>query len=87
MSARVAVEVEDLTRHYGSFVAVDGISFDIAEGETFALLGPNGAGKSTTIEILEGYRDRTSGRVAGGGGAPPPRHHPGKARRGVGLGS
>lgn len=64
MSARIAVDVADLTRHYGSFVAVDGISFDIAEGETFALLGPNGAGKSTTIEILEGYRDRTSGRVS-----------------------
>lgn len=64
MATRSAVEVEDLTRHYGSSVAVDGISFDIADGETFALLGPNGAGKSTTIEILEGYRDRTSGRVA-----------------------
>ena len=37
------------------------MSFDIAAGETFALLGPNGAGKSTTIEILEGYRDRTGG--------------------------
>lgn len=64
MGTRSAVEVDDLTRHYGSFVAVDGISFDIAEGETFALLGPNGAGKSTTIEILEGYRNRTSGRVS-----------------------
>ena len=39
------------------------ISFDIHRGETFALLGPNGAGKSTTIEILEGYRERTSGEV------------------------
>ncbi len=64
MGVRTAVEVDDLTRHYGSFAAVDGVSFDIAEGETFALLGPNGAGKSTTIEILEGYRDRTSGRVS-----------------------
>lgn len=64
MTTRAAVEVENLVRHYGSFTAVDGISFDIAEGETFALLGPNGAGKSTTIEILEGYRDRTSGRVS-----------------------
>jgi len=40
------------------------VSFDIERGETFALLGPNGAGKSTTIEILEGYRDRTSGEVS-----------------------
>lgn len=64
MSSRFAVEVEDLVRRYGAFTAVDGVSFTIEEGETFALLGPNGAGKSTTIEILEGYRDRTSGRVA-----------------------
>ena len=57
------VSVRDLKKSYGSFAAVDGISFDIHEGETFALLGPNGAGKSTTIEILEGYRDRSSGAV------------------------
>ena len=64
MSTRTAIEVEHLSRRYGSFTAVDDISFTIAEGETFALLGPNGAGKSTTIEILEGYRNRTSGRVS-----------------------
>jgi ABC-2 type transport system ATP-binding protein len=57
------VSVRDLRKAYGGFTAVDGISFDIERGETFALLGPNGAGKSTTIEILEGYRDRTSGEV------------------------
>lgn len=57
------VQVRDLQKTYGRFKAVDGISFDIHEGETFALLGPNGAGKSTTIEILEGYRDKTSGDV------------------------
>lgn len=57
------IEVRDLRKHYGGFTAVDGISFDIRRGETFALLGPNGAGKSTTIEILEGYRHRTSGEV------------------------
>ncbi|MFQ4150043.1 ABC transporter ATP-binding protein [Arthrobacter sp. LAPM80] len=57
------VHVRGLTKAYGAFTAVDGISFDIDEGETFALLGPNGAGKSTTIEILEGYRDRTGGDV------------------------
>lgn len=55
------VSVRDLRKTYGSFTALDGVSFDIQRGETFALLGPNGAGKSTTIEILEGYRDRTSG--------------------------
>ena len=58
------VRVRDLRKSYGSFTAVDGVSFDIERGETFALLGPNGAGKSTTIEILEGYRDRTGGEVS-----------------------
>ncbi|CAN5296148.1 ABC transporter ATP-binding protein [soil metagenome] len=55
------VSVRDLRKTYGAFTALDGVSFDIARGETFALLGPNGAGKSTTIEILEGYRDRSGG--------------------------
>lgn len=55
------VQVRDLRKTYGRAAAVDGVSFDIADGETFALLGPNGAGKSTTIEILEGYRDRSGG--------------------------
>lgn len=57
------VRVRDLRKNYGSFTALDGVSFDIERGETFALLGPNGAGKSTTIEILEGYRDRSSGEA------------------------
>jgi len=56
-----AISVRDLRKTYGKFTALDGVTFDIQRGETFALLGPNGAGKSTTIEILEGYRDRTSG--------------------------
>jgi ABC-2 type transport system ATP-binding protein len=57
------VTVRDLRKQYGSFTALDGVSFDIERGETFALLGPNGAGKSTTIEILEGYRDRSAGEA------------------------
>ncbi len=59
-----AVVVEDLRKLYGELPAVDGVSFDIAEGEVFALVGPNGAGKTTTVEILEGHRRRTSGQVS-----------------------
>lgn len=58
------VTVRDLRKTYGGLDAVDGVSFEIAEGEVYGLLGHNGAGKSTTIEILEGHRDRTSGEVA-----------------------
>src|SRR5690606_38830019 len=58
-----AIRVHDLEKRYGDVVAVDGLSFDVAEGEVFALLGPNGAGKTTTVEILEGYRDRDGGEV------------------------
>ena len=63
-STDAAVRIRGLRKTYGGVAAVDGIDLDIAQGETFALLGPNGAGKSTTIEILEGYRLRTSGEVS-----------------------
>jgi ABC-2 type transport system ATP-binding protein len=58
------VQVRNVRKVYGKHPALDGVSFNVARGETFALLGPNGAGKSTMIEILEGYRDRTSGEVS-----------------------
>jgi ABC-2 type transport system ATP-binding protein len=58
-----AISVRDLRKSYGSYEALRGISFEIAEGEVFGLLGPNGAGKTTTIEILEGYRTRDAGDV------------------------
>jgi len=57
-----AVEVEDLVRTFGDFVAVDHIHFKVARGEIFGFLGPNGAGKSTTIRILCGLLMPTSGK-------------------------
>jgi len=61
------VRVSALTRKFGDFVAVDGVSFDVARGEIFGFLGPNGAGKTTTIKMLTGLLRPTSGsaRVAG----------------------
>lgn len=58
-----AIEVTDLRKSYGEYQAVRGISFSVQRGEVFGLLGPNGAGKTTTVEILEGYRARTSGEA------------------------
>ncbi len=58
------VEVRELRKAYGSIVAVDGISFSVAENEVFGLVGPNGAGKTTTIECLEGLRNRDGGEVS-----------------------
>ncbi|GGH62487.1 ABC-2 type transport system ATP-binding protein [Filimonas zeae] len=60
---QVIISVKELTKQYGSFEAVKGISFDVYEGEIFGLLGPNGAGKSTTLEIIETLRTKTSGTV------------------------
>jgi ABC-2 type transport system ATP-binding protein len=57
------IQVKDLTKKYGNFEAVKGISFEVEEGEIFGLLGPNGAGKSTTLEIIETLRTKTSGSV------------------------
>src|SRR6187431_3759372 len=57
------ISVTNLKKSYGSFEAVQGISFDVYEGEIFGLLGPNGAGKSTTLEIIETLRSKTSGTV------------------------
>jgi ABC-2 type transport system ATP-binding protein len=62
-----AVEVEELSRTFGSFVAVDAVSFAVRRREVFGFLGPNGAGKTTTIKMLAGLLLPTSGsgRVAG----------------------
>jgi ABC-2 type transport system ATP-binding protein len=58
------IQVEALQKSYGDFAAVKGIDFEVKAGEVFGLLGPNGAGKTTTVEILEGLRTRSSGRVS-----------------------
>ncbi len=55
------IDVRDLVKKYGDFTAVNGISFDVYEGELFGFLGPNGAGKSTTINILSTLSLPTSG--------------------------
>jgi ABC-2 type transport system ATP-binding protein len=61
------IEVKDFRKTYGTYVAVDGISFSAKQGEIFGLLGPNGAGKTSTLECLEGLRAPSGGslRVAG----------------------
>ncbi|MBS1493255.1 MAG: ATP-binding cassette domain-containing protein [Bacteroidetes bacterium] len=57
------IEVKNLVKKYDELVAVDGISFEVKEGEIFGLLGPNGAGKTTTLEIMETLREKTSGEI------------------------
>lgn len=61
--AQTIVEVRNLTKSFGSFVAVNGISFEIREGEILGVLGPNGAGKTTTIHMLLGLITPTSGSI------------------------
>jgi ABC-2 type transport system ATP-binding protein len=67
VGSREAVRVTDLTKKFGSFVAVDRASFQVKEGEIFGFLGPNGAGKTTTLRMLIGVLPPTSGEgwVAG----------------------
>ena len=68
--ADTVVSVHELRKLYGSFVAVDGISFEVARGEIFGLLGPNGAGKTSTLESIEGLRLPTGGRISVAGADP-----------------
>ncbi|WP_407564975.1 ABC transporter ATP-binding protein [Streptomyces sp. 184] len=58
-----AISVTDLHKRYGDVRAVDGVSFEVREGEFFGLLGPNGAGKTTTLEMVEGLRRPDEGRA------------------------
>ena len=59
-----AVQVENLVKRFGSFTAVDGVSFSVERGEIFGILGPNGAGKTTTLETIEGLHKPTGGKVS-----------------------
>jgi ABC-2 type transport system ATP-binding protein len=64
IQAMQAIVVDHLTRRFGNLVAVDDVSFQVAEGEIFGYLGPNGAGKTTTIRILTGITAPTSGEAS-----------------------
>ena len=57
------IEVKNVTKKYGSTIAVDNISFDVKDGEVVGFLGPNGAGKSTTMNMITGFIEPTEGQI------------------------
>ncbi|MEE8348619.1 MAG: ABC transporter ATP-binding protein [Acidobacteriota bacterium] len=57
------IEAENLTKHYGSYTAIDDVSFQVSQGEILGLLGPNGAGKTTTMRILAGFFPASEGKA------------------------
>jgi len=63
MNTQAAVEIAHLRKAYGNVVAVDDVSFSVAEGEIFGILGPNGAGKTTTVECVMGLRSPDAGSI------------------------
>ena len=77
------IRVTNLVKKYGDFTAVNGISFEIAEGEIFAFLGPNGAGKTTTIKMLTTLLKPTSGEVELDGLNPAVQHNEVRKRFGI----
>src|SRR4026207_2217448 len=77
------IQVDNLVKTVGEVKAVDGVSFEVAEGEIFAFLGPNGAGKTTTIQMLTTLLAPTSGTIAIDG--IDPRKHPHDVRRRFGI--
>src|SRR5947208_2988891 len=77
------IAVRSLTKSYGARAVLHGIDLEVAAGEVLALLGPNGAGKTTTIEILEGYREPSTGTVRVLGFDP--WRHPVELRRRTGV--
>jgi ABC-2 type transport system ATP-binding protein len=77
------IKVQNLTRTFGDFKAVDDVSFEVAAGEIFAFLGPNGAGKTTTIRMLTTLLSPTSGSIEMHGMDPP--RHQNEVRRKFGI--
>lgn len=84
-SKEVVLDVEGLRMRYGTNDVLHGVTFQAHQGEVLILLGPNGAGKTTTIEILEGFRMRSAGRVAVLGTDPAHGNENWRARLGVVL--
>lgn len=78
-----AIEVKNLTKKFGDFVAVDSISFEVKKGEIFAFLGPNGAGKSTTIKMLTTLLHPSSGQMRVNGFDP--EHQQDQTRKSFGI--
>lgn len=81
----LSIEVDGLRLRYGTTEVLHGVSFQVRQGEVLALLGPNGAGKTSTIEILEGFRMRSAGRVDVLGVDPARGTEPWRARMGIVL--
>jgi ABC-2 type transport system ATP-binding protein len=77
------VEVRGLRKHYGGRAVVDGVSFEVAEGEVFGIVGPNGAGKTTTVECIEGLRRPDAGQIEVLG--LDPQRHPRALRQRLGV--
>ena len=63
LEEKTVIEVKNVTKKYGSTIAVDNISFDVKDGEVVGFLGPNGAGKSTTMNMITGFIEATSGQI------------------------
>jgi ABC-2 type transport system ATP-binding protein len=81
--SQTMIQVRNLVKSYGDFMAVKDISFDVEEGEIFAFLGPNGAGKTTTIKILTTLLKPTSGAVQLDGLDPSVQHNEARKRFGI----
>jgi len=62
-NGQAMIEAVGLSKYYGDFAAVEGVSFKVNKGEVVAFLGPNGAGKSTTMKLLTGYLAPTAGKA------------------------